>query len=259
MLIAYAAVFLITKLALEGTVPPLVSEVSFTLLLGVSAFRLYQLARRAQGLAWQRGVRAMALAATIMTLHNLAWVYGSVVGEVPLALEFVGATLYTLQAVPWAFALSVALFIVYDRIFGALYLELLTYLVGLIAALIFMVAVVLGFVLGLELGITIADSAGLYLSAALLVPALSLWFSKKDADLTRPFLYISAATAAWFCADALYITLSEAYADVAFNCFALIQWFCFYRAARVYVVGTLESHIDGQSEQREFGEEVFSV
>lgn len=251
MLIAYAVVFLLTKLTLGGVVPPLLGEVSFTLLLGVSAFRLYGLARRAQGLAWGRGVQAMALAAAIVTLHNLAWVYGGVVGEIPPPLEFVGATLYILQVAPWAFALSVALFIVYDRVFGALYLELLAYLVGLIAAIVFMVAVVLGLVLGLELGITIADSAGLYLSAALLIPALALWFSKKDTSLTRPFLYISAATAAWFLADALYITLDEAYANMAFNCLALVQWFLFYYAARVYVERTLS-----QTKREVFGEEM---
>ena len=235
MIFAYAAVFVLTKLSLEGIFPPLVSEVSFTLLLGVSAYKLYSLARESRDLPWQRGVVAMALAAAIITLHNLAWVYGSVAGEVPLALEFAGATLYTLQVVPWAYALCVALFIVYDRLRGALYLELLTYLVALIAAVIFIIAAILGVVFSLEMGVTIADSAGLYLSGALLIPALALLFSRRDPNLTRPFLYIGAATTFWFLADVLYIYLPESSADMVFNCLALVQWFLFYRAARVYV------------------------
>ncbi len=234
MILAYITVFLIAKLALIGVASPLINELSFTFLLGVTALRLYVLAKKSQALPWQRGIMAMALAALIITLHNLAWVYGSLTGEVPLPLEFFGATLYTLQVIPWAYALSVALFIVYDRMRGALYLEVLTYIVGLVAAVIFMVSVILGSIFSLELGVTIADSAGLYLSAALLVPALAFWFS-KNANLTRPFLYISAATAAWFLADASYIYLPESSAGLVFNCFALIQWFLFYRAARVYV------------------------
>ena len=244
MIFAYAAVFLVTKLSLEGVFPPLVSEISFTLLLGVSAYKLYTLARESRDLPWQRGVAAMALAAAIITLHNLAWVYGSVTGEVPLALEFAGATLYTLQVVPWAYALSVALFIMYDRLRGALYLELLTYLVSLIAAVIFVIAVILGVIFSLEVGVTIADGAGLYLSGALLVPALALLFSGRNSNLTRPFLYISAATIFWFLADALYLYLPESSVDMVFNCLALIQWFLFYRAARVYVAncaGALEA------------------
>lgn len=235
MIIAYSTVLLLSALVMAGAIPSLVGEASFTLLLGVSAFKLYRLARKSQNLPWQRGVVAMALAATIITLHNLAWVYGGLMGEVPLALEFVGASLYTLQVVPWAFALSVALFIVYDRIRGALYLEILTHLIGIVAAVVFMIAVSLGLVLGAELGIAIADGAGLYLSAALLVPAIALWFSRKDVNLTRPFLLISAATVAWFLADAFYLYLSEAYADMAFNSLALVQWFLLYRAARLYV------------------------
>ncbi len=234
MILAYVTVFLIGKLTLFGVVSSLVSEFSFTLLLGVTAFRLCVLANKSQNLPWQRGIKAMALAAAVITLHNLAWVYGSVVGEVPLPLEFLGATLYTLQVIPWAYALSVALFIVYDRMRGALYLEVLTYVVGLIAAVVFLVAVILGLIFSLEMGVTIADSAGLYLSAALLVPALAFWFS-GDASLTRPFLFISAATGAWFLADLSYVTLPESSADLVFNCFALIQWFLFYRAARTYV------------------------
>ena len=234
MLFAYVAVLLITKLTLAGVVPALLGESSFTLLLGVSAHKLYTLSRESRGLPWQRGILAMALAATIVALHNLAWVYGGVVGEVPPVLELIGATLYVLQVLPWAYALSVALFIVYERIRGALYLEIFTYLVGLIAAVIVIVAAVLGAIFSFELGITVADSAGIYLSGALLVPAVALWFSRKDVNLTRPFLLISAATTFWFLADVFYLYLPESYADMGYACLALAQWFLFYRAARVY-------------------------
>lgn len=235
MLFAYAAVLLITKLTLAGVVPPLVGESSFTLLLGVSAYKLHALSRESRGLPWQRGILAMALAAVVVALHNLAWVYGSVAGGVPPALELVGATLYVLQVLPWAYALSVALFIVYERIQGALYLEVFTYVVGLVATVVTIVAAVLGTVFSFDIGITTADSAGIYLSGALLVPAVALWFSGKDPNLTRPFLLISAATAFWFLADIFYLYLPESYADMGYACFALVQWFLFYRAARVYV------------------------
>ena len=109
MILAYAATFLITTLALLGLVSPLVSEVGFTLLLGVTALKLYGLAKRSRDFAWQRGIVAMALAAA------------------------------------------------------------------------------------------------------------------------------SAATVAWFLADALYLSLPGASADMAFNSLALVQWGLFYRAASVYV------------------------
>ena len=262
MFAAYTTVLLITVLVMTGVLPALVGEVSFTLLLGVSALSFYRLARKDRSLPWQRGIVAMALAAAIITLHNLAWVYGSVVGEVPLALEFASATLYVLQVAPWAYALSVALFIVYDRLRGALYLELLTHIVGLAAAIVFVSSVALGLLLGAELGVTIADGAGLYLSAALLVPALALWFSKKDPNLTRPFLFVSGATVAWFLADALYVTLPETYAGMVFNCLALIQWFLFYRAARLYVTGRgaeLGAQSEGQSRSQSAFEEALNL
>ena len=117
--------------------------------------------------------------------------------------------LWTLTAVPWAYALSVAIFIVYRRLRGAIFIELIAQLAGLVGAVVFIIALTLGFVLSFELGISIADNAKTFFSAALVLPALALWFSKTNPRLTRPFLLLSVATVAWFLADILLPTLTR--------------------------------------------------
>ncbi|ADI15450.1 hypothetical protein Trad_2341 [Truepera radiovictrix DSM 17093] len=232
---AYLGVLGLTLLTLFGGLSAFVSELSYTALVGVTAWRLLRLARRSRGLRWARGIGAMAAAAATTALANVAWVYGSLVGGMPPVVELLGASLYMVQAAPWAFALSHALFIVYDRLWGTLYLELLTQLVGLAAAVTFLSALLLGLLLDTPLGIQIADTTATLYSSVLLLPALALLYSPQEARLNRPFRLISSATVAWALAANLYVYLPEAHADMVYNAFALAQWALFYSAAHVYV------------------------
>ena len=217
-----------------GLLPSLTGELSYTLLLGATAAALYRLARQSRGSPWQRGISAMGLVAAITTVANCAWVYGSVAGELPPVLELLGATLYMFQAVPWAFALSLALFITYNDLRGSLFIEMLTLLVSLTAAVVSVSALTLGFVLDYDLGITVADTTATLMSSALLIPALALRLARQKTALEQPFMLISGATVAWAAAAILYLVVAEQYADMVYNGLALIQWFLFYSAARSY-------------------------
>ncbi len=117
MRLAYLATFSVSVLVMLGRLPALAGELSYTLLLGATAAVLYRLARQSRNLPWQRGISAMSLVALITTVANCAWVYGTM----PPVLELLGATLYMFQAVPWAFALSLALFITYRDLEGSLF------------------------------------------------------------------------------------------------------------------------------------------
>ncbi len=228
-------------LVMGGLLPSLFGEISYTLLMMVSFFALLRLGRQAAALRWQYGIYALSLAAAIAAVGNLAWVYGSVAGGLPLGLEFLGATLWTLQSAPWAYALSLAIFVVYKRLSGAVFMELVAQLILLASSVTFIIAVVLGFVLGLGTGIAIADNATIYFSALLVVPAVALWFSgtgfsKAESRFTHPFLLLSFATLAWFLADLLYVRLPDTYnVDMIYNVLASLQWLLVYVASAQYL------------------------
>ena len=235
MRLAYLAVFCVSIFVMVGFLPSLAGELSYTLLLGVTAAALYRLARQSRGLPWQQGISAMSLVALISTVANCAWVYGSVTGGTPPVLELFGATLYMFQAVPWAFALSLALMITHDKLQGSLFVEMLTLLVSLTAAVVSVSALSLGFLLDYGLGTRVADTTATLMSSALLIPALALRLARRKTALERPFVLISGATVAWAAAAILYLVVSKQYADMVYNALAIVQWFLFYSAARSYV------------------------
>ncbi len=242
---AFALVIGFCLLVMAGVLPSLFGELGYTLLMGLTFVALLRLSRKAGGLRWQRGLYALSGAALVTTVANLAWVYGSLAGQLPVFLEFLGAVVWTLEAVPWAYALSVAIFIVYRRLRGAIFIELIAQLAGLVAAVVFIVALTLGFVLSFELGIAVADNVTTFFSAALMLPAAALWFSKAEGRLTRPFLLLSFATFAWFLADILYTRLPEFYnPDMVYNVLSSVQWLLVYVAGVQY----LESGL-GESEE----------
>ena len=243
ILAAYGLVISFCLLVMAGRLPSLFGEVGYTLLMVLSFVVLLRFGNEARGLRWQRGLYALAAAALLTAVANLAWVYGSVAGELPLVLEFVGATLWTLECAPWAYALSVAIFTLYRRLRGAIFIELIAQFILLVSSVTFIVALVLGLVLDYGLGIALADNVKTYFSALLVLPAIALWFSRADARLTRPFLLLSAATIAWFFADLLYVRLPETYnVDMIYNTLASVQWLLVYLAGRQYLrSGAVES------------------
>ena len=236
MIAAFGLVIGLCLLVMADLLPSLFGEVSYTLLMVLTFAALLRLSRKAAGLRWQRGLYALACAALVTAVANLAWVYGSVVGELPLVVEFFGAVVWTLEAAPWAYALSLAIFIVYKRLRGAVFIELIAQLVLLVSFVTFIIAAVLGFVLSFELGISVADNAKTYFSAVLVLPAVALWFSRTSPRLTRPFLLLSFATIAWFLADILYVRLPETYnIDMIYNTLASVQWLLVYLAGITYL------------------------
>ncbi len=240
MIAAYGLVVGLCLLVMAGLLPSLFGEVSYTLLMALSSLALFRFGKAAQGLRWQRGLYALSFAALLTAFANLAWVYGSVTGEMPLALELAGATLWTLECAPWAYALSLAIFIVYRRLRGAIFIELIAQLILLVSSVTFVVALVLGVILDFELGISVADNAKTYFSALLVLPAAALWFSRAELRLTRPFLLLSGATLAWFLADLFYVRLPESYnIDMIYNALASVQWLLVYLAGRQYLKSSL--------------------
>ncbi|CAN5823595.1 hypothetical protein BH24DEI2_BH24DEI2_25810 [soil metagenome] len=270
MTAVFVSVIGLCVLVTAELLPSLFGELSYTLLMGLSFVALWRLGRKGAGLQWQRGLYALAAAALISALANLAWVYGSLAGELPVALEFIGATLWTLECAPWAYALSLAIFVAYRQLRGAVVMELVAQLILLVSSVTFIIAVVLGFVLDFRIGITIADNAKTYFSALLVVPAVALWFSGtgfsgirfsrtgfsgtgfsgagpsgSESRLSRPFLLLSFATIAWFVADLLYVRLPDTYnLDMIYNVFSTLQWWLVYLAgARYLKSGLVEAKV----------------
>ena len=243
MIAAFGLVTAFCLLVMADLLPSLFGEVGYTLLMFVTFGALLRLGRKAEGLRWQRGLYALAFAALVAAVANLAWVYGSVAGELPLMMEFFGAVVWTLEAAPWAYALSLAIFIVYKRLRGAIFIELIAQLTLLVSLVTFIIAAVLGFVLSYELGIMVADTASFYFSAVLVLPAVALWFSRTSPRLTRPFLLLSFGTVAWFLADILYVQLSETYpVDMVYNTLASVQWLLVYLAGTTYLKSAVEEN-----------------